>query len=226
MRCSSLVVGLQHNERSLEAMKMRSVVPVRGPAAEATCETTASRMGYLDAEKPEPLALSPLAVEQEVLQLYRESSAGLLRYVTALCRRPEIAQEVVQEAFLRYYMFRLRTQIRQGGITWLYKTARNCAMDYFDEYFSKNAVGLEEALERPDVRQNHALDYERADLSRRALEVLTPRELECFRLRSEGLKYREIAEVLEIEAGTVGALLARGLQKIRKLFKYSSGDER
>jgi site-specific DNA recombinase len=44
-----------------------------------------------------------------------------------------------QEAFLRYYAFRLRAQIRQGAVTWLYKTARNCAYDHFDEYFSRNA---------------------------------------------------------------------------------------
>jgi DNA-directed RNA polymerase specialized sigma24 family protein len=100
----------------------------------------------------------------------------LLRYITALCRRPEIAQEIVQEAFLRYYVFRLRTEIQQGAVTWLYKTARNCTFDYFDEYFSKNAVDLDEALDCADVRQNHADEYERADLTRRAQEVLTPRD--------------------------------------------------
>ena len=207
-------------------MKIRSFASAAAMAAEAPCsDDTASRLEFVGVDIAEKLALSPLVVEREVLQLYEDVSPGLLRYITALCRRPEIAQEIVQEAFLRYYVFRLRAQIRQGAVTWLYKTARNCAYDHFDEYFSRNAVGLEEALDHPDARQNHALDYERADLSRRALEVLTPRELQCFQLRSEGLKYREIAEILDIESGTVGALLTRGLQRLRKLFGPSSSTE-
>ena len=198
-------------------MKIRSSASAAAIAADATYGHNGVRE-LAGAGVPESRALSPLEVEREVLQLYEEVSRGLLRYVTALCRRPEIAQDIVQEAFLRYYVFRLRTEIRQGAITWLYKTARNCTFDYFDEYFSKNAVDLDEALDCADVRQNHAVEYERADLTRRAQEVLTPRELQCFQLRSEGLKYREIAEILDIESGTVGALLARALDRLRKLF--------
>ena len=45
---------------------------------------------------------------------------------------------------------------------------------------------------------------------------LSPRELECVRLRMEDLRYDEIAGVLGLSAGTVGALLARAHGKIRK----------
>ena len=37
-----------------------------------------------------------------------------------------------------------------------------------------------------------------------------------MQLRLEGLGYEEIADVLQIRSGTVGALLARGLKKIRE----------
>ena len=52
----------------------------------------------------------------------------------------------------------------------------------------------------------------------RALEIqkkLTCRELECLRLRAEGLSYAEIGSVLGIRCGTVGALLARLHDKLR-----------
>jgi DNA-binding CsgD family transcriptional regulator len=53
-------------------------------------------------------------------------------------------------------------------------------------------------------------------MSRRYWGLLSPRELECFRLRAEGLRYQEIAEVMVLRAGTVGALLARVQRKIRE----------
>jgi len=40
--------------------------------------------------------------------------------------------------------------------------------------------------------------------------------MECVRLRIEDLRYEEIASVLGLSAGTVGALLARAHGKIRK----------
>jgi DNA-directed RNA polymerase specialized sigma24 family protein len=49
------------------------------------------------------------------------------------------------------------------------------------------------------------------------LEIgLSPREIECIRLRTEDLSYEEIAGVLGLRPGTVGALLARAHGKIRK----------
>jgi RNA polymerase sigma factor (sigma-70 family) len=46
---------------------------------------------------------------------------------------------------------------------------------------------------------------------------LTPRELDCLRLRVEGLSYQEIAQVLGIRPGTVGALLPRVYAKLREV---------
>jgi RNA polymerase sigma factor (sigma-70 family) len=44
---------------------------------------------------------------------------------------------------------------------------------------------------------------------------LTPRELDCLRLRVEGFSYQEIAQVLGVRPGTVGALLPRVYSKLR-----------
>src|SRR5260370_2729800 len=45
---------------------------------------------------------------------------------------------------------------------------------------------------------------------------LSPREMECVRLRTEGLRYEEIASVLGLQAGTLGALLPSAHEKVRK----------
>jgi RNA polymerase sigma-70 factor (ECF subfamily) len=54
-------------------------------------------------------------------------------------------------------------------------------------------------------------------MARELSKLLAPRELDCVRLRVEGLNYDEIAEVLNMRQGTVGATLARAHKKIRRV---------
>jgi DNA-directed RNA polymerase specialized sigma24 family protein len=53
--------------------------------------------------------------------------------------------------------------------------------------------------------------------AQRIAESLSERELECLRLRTEGLSYGEIGVAMQVRTGTVGALLARAHEKIRRL---------
>jgi RNA polymerase sigma factor (sigma-70 family) len=88
-------------------------------------------------------------------------------------------------------------------------------LDRVKEAAFKNKAGLEEAatiLDATDPEQ----EYLRAFTRKQILEVLAPRELECLQLRAEGFDYKEIAQILSIRSGTVGATLARALNKIRK----------
>ena len=61
-------------------------------------------------------------------------------------------------------------------------------------------------------------DYLRSELSRRIHIALTPREMQCVQLRAQGLTYEEIAKVMQIRRGTVGAVLTRASKKIREVF--------
>lgn len=69
----------------------------------------------------------------------------------------------------------------------------------------------------PDHRDNAEGRLYRAALAREIAEALTERERECLRLRMGGLGYAEIAEVLGVCTGTVGALLARAQGKMRRM---------
>ena len=46
-------------------------------------------------------------LEREVLLVYQEQSAGLLRFATSLSRSPDLARDAVQEAFLRFFVERV-----------------------------------------------------------------------------------------------------------------------
>jgi len=154
-------------------------------------------------------------IEDTIIVLYEKHAAALLRYGQAICGDMEIARDAVQEAFLRYYI-----ALREGTITgeargWLYSTTRNYILDRLKEHFVQNGESLNAASRLAEDADDPEGQILRGELEATAHSLLTPREFACLRLRSEGLKYREIARTLEIETATVGVLLGRALKKIR-----------
>lgn len=161
-------------------------------------------------------------VEAEVIDLYQQNAPGLFRFAEAFVRDREMAQDALQEAFLRYFVARSSGQEIQNGKSWLYRVLRNYLLDRVKEAAFKNKASLEEAETIPDISDPEQ-DYLRAFTRKQILEVLAPRELECLQLRAEGFDYKEIAQILSVRSGTVGATLARALNKIRKALN-PSGD--
>jgi RNA polymerase sigma-70 factor (ECF subfamily) len=151
-----------------------------------------------------------------VVQLYRENAAGLFRYGIVLVKNREAAQDAVQEAFLRYFMARSGRQPVERPKAWLFQVVRNFLLDALKSSSARKEVGLDAVGRWADARQDPESEYRFAEMSRRIWELLSPRELECFRLRAEGLRYDEIAAVLSLRSGTVGALLARVQKKMRE----------
>jgi RNA polymerase sigma-70 factor, ECF subfamily len=154
-------------------------------------------------------------IEAEVVELFRKYTAALSRYADRLTNNSTIAQDGIQEAFLRYFKTRSNGQLIENPRAWLFRVTRNYILDCIREFRSMRPVVLDKAENIEDVRQEVEVAFERNELFHRALSILSPRERECMQLRLEGLGYEEIAHILHIRTGTVGALLARGLKKIR-----------
>jgi RNA polymerase sigma-70 factor (ECF subfamily) len=161
---------------------------------------------------------SSASLEQEVTELYRSTAGHLLHYALLLTKNGSLAQEAVQETFLRFYMQRASGQLRTAGRAWLFRVIRNYILDQQKSLSARSSVSLDQARTCADKQQSPDKVFERSEAVHRALRLLSPRELECLQLRSEGFTYKEIGGILGIEPGTVGALLARGGDKIRKAF--------
>jgi len=160
--------------------------------------------------------ISATVIGLEVARLYQENAAGLVRYGAVLAGNPEVAQDCLQETFLRYFVA-LTQQAEIGSPrAWLYRVMRNCITDWAKQSSSKGERALEEEASvsaQPDPEEA----FQRLELNARILQALSPREHECLRLRARGLRYEEIAHSLGISSGTVGALLTRAARKVREL---------
>lgn len=133
----------------------------------------------------------------------------------------ELAGELVQEAFVHAYARLDRFAGASSFYTWLYRLARNRAIDVLAR---KRPRALEAGdLERAGDRRAAASGPHRAverdelrDQVRAALARLEPDHREIILLRDfEELGYDRIAELLELPLGTVKSRLNRARRALR-----------
>ena len=72
---------------------------------------------------------TPASLEQEVTELYRSTAGHLLRYALLLTENGSLAQEAVQETFLKFYVQRASGELRATGRAWLFRVLRNYILD-------------------------------------------------------------------------------------------------
>jgi RNA polymerase sigma-70 factor (ECF subfamily) len=153
----------------------------------------------------------------EASTLYDELRKPLLRYVVSIGLSRDEAQDVVQDAFVA-----LERHLAAGGAdhnlrSWMYRVAHNEARNHQKSYGRRYAAPLEDALNTATDRatpEQEILQQEKFRHVAAAIRLLTVEERECLLLRSEGLRYREIAEVLRIAPSTVGDTVERAIRKL------------
>lgn len=147
------------------------------------------------------------------------------------------AEDLTQTAFTRVFARRADWEPAGKFSTFLWRIALNLCHDEARRRerrgeFSLDALednesggGMEFAAEEaaPDT---HAESQERGELVRRALAELPEQYREVVVLRHyEGLKFREIGEVLSIPEGTVKSRMAEALGQLNRLLKHLNEDE-
>ena len=151
-------------------------------------------------------------LRQETLEVYQELSGAITAYAFRLTSNVGLAQDAVQETFLRFFLVRMQGTAIRNPSAWLHRVAHNYICETVRSSAVQACVSLdEEALGRMQVApETGNIEWEQAFKN-----LLAPREFECLRLRTEGLDYIEIADAMSIRPGTVGALLHRVGQKMR-----------
>ena len=158
--------------------------------------------------------------------LYQHYYPGVLAFLRFLVGSPEVAEDLASLVFEKAltHLADLRTPGVAGP--WLFRIARNCAMDHFRR--CKPTVSLEQILstEHPFTTsiEEGAIEREEQRQLLAHLNQLSEREREVIGLKfAANLNNREIARVLQIPEGTVGSLLYRALQRLRAAFHEEGG---
>jgi RNA polymerase sigma-70 factor (ECF subfamily) len=150
--------------------------------------------------------------------LFRAAYPGLLRYAGALTHDEALAEDLVQEAFLRLWRQRAALDPERSLQAWLYVTVRNLALDH------RRSVTTQRALRETLAPSAGSPAAPEAEAGTEALEArlrgwideLPVRRREAFLLsRFGGFTYEEIARIMEVSVKTVDNHIWAALQHLR-----------
>ena len=166
--------------------------------------------------------LEDTSARRLVLEFYDREHIAIRRYVIFLGIDSETSQEIVQDTFLKLHEHLLRGGDRTNLRAWLYRVAHNLSRNSQSAFrTSKTDTLPEDAGTRLPAQgssvEDDLLATERVQILRRAMDQLSPAQRECLVLRTQGLKYREIAEITNLSVSTVGENVQRGLEKLKEL---------
>lgn len=161
--------------------------------------------------------------EQRVAELSEMLRNPVYRYLTASFGHPAEAEEIAQEAFLRLYQ-QLKSGQEIGDLrSWVFRVAHNLAinlqkgrgrLETMDAHAWERLSELrEDPAPNPEQRLLRVEKFERLHA---AIARLSPQERQCLHLRAEGLRYREIAEILGLSVTTVAKSLYRAIDQLKE----------
>lgn len=160
-----------------------------------------------------------MTVQDQVLQAYADDRDDVYHYLLRLRLHPVQAQEATQEVFLRLFLALRRGEEIRNRRAWIFRVAHNLGQDVSKErnHWQPLDAAREAVLpDRAPDPEKHAIERQRAARLEQAVAVLSPQQRQCLHLRAEGLRYREIAEVLGIGVSTVGEFLSRAMARLRR----------
>src|SRR5580692_10787293 len=176
-------------------------------------------MAALEEEK----TVRPMTLDEKVMIYFEELRLPVFRYLVRKTHNAACADELTQETFLRLCRHLLDNKPLENPKAWVFTVANNLAIDVARR--DGNAVNLNEQNWREIEESRSAMESdpeslliqnERLNRLKMAVLNLTQLQRECLHLRADGLRYREIAELLAISVSTVADAVRRATVKLAR----------
>ncbi|NUQ13193.1 MAG: RNA polymerase sigma-70 factor [Gemmatimonadaceae bacterium] len=161
------------------------------------------------------------AGDERALEIvFRAHYAPMASFVQRYVRSADLAEELVQDVFLKLWSRREQLAEIETFRTYLFRAARNTALNHLRRVKLERRWQEEQSLsEEPSssfAADEEASEGEVAAAVQAAIQRLPPRCREIFLMsRDGGLTYAEIARALEISVKTVETQMGRALKSLR-----------
>ena len=170
-------------------------------------------------------------------QLYLKFSAGderafqtlFRKYYPAMCNfarqflnDSELAEETVQDLFVKIWEKRENLTIQSSVKHYLFRSVRNHCLNQLqhDKIKKQYSDRMLETVHQEINPDDFYLEVDLVQRIEKSISSLPPKRQEIFRLsREQGLKYKEIAETLNISVKTVEAQMGQALKYLREELK-------
>jgi len=157
-------------------------------------------------------------------QLYDHYSNPFYQLAYAIVHSREMAEEIVEDVFIQVWRHRTRISRIENLQLYLYVTARNISKTYLRKYKNQRFINFDE-VELPFYRleitpEDMMISGEIVQRINTAINELPPRCRLIFKLvKEDGLRYREVAELLHLNLKTVENQVGIALKKIHSAVK-------
>jgi len=160
-------------------------------------------------------------LESVVVCLFDQFQGRVLSYILN-CGLPfHDAEDVVQETFLALFRHLELGRPRSNLNGWLFRVAHNLALKRRTtiQVIERKLIDESVLAQQPCPRLNAEEEFSFSQTQKRlraVVQALPEQDKRCLHLRAEGLKYRQIADVLGISLGGVSMSLSRSLARIMR----------
>lgn len=163
--------------------------------------------------------------DQLAFSKFMKSTAdGLILFATGFLHQKEIAEDIVSDVFVKIWENRHELCKIQNLKAYLYVSVKNACISEIRKAKKEKLISFDELEEykMPSVKSTESLYINNETLNQiqQAIEQLPPKCKLAFSLaKFNGLKYKEIAEVMNISEKTVNNHLVYALKKLGEILK-------
>ena len=153
----------------------------------------------------------------ELYSRYRQDS---YRYILMIVKVPELAEDLVQDVFIKIWDVRERLEIKQNFRSYLFRVCHNSAVDMNKQIASNRQLFNQLLYHYPAMPESEHYSQEELlhfdGLVEEALNSLSQQRRRIYEMcKKEKKSYEEVARELGISANTVKAHVTQTLSLLR-----------
>ena len=160
-------------------------------------------------------------MRKSIVDLYDSLRSGLFAYLISLGLNRNQAEDIVHDSFLKLIQHLMNKDDQDDLRGWVFRVAHNLAINPHHSAYHRlsDSIGGDDVLLTKFVDSSlspEELVIRKEELSRvqAAMSRLTQQQRYAVLLRAEGLRYREISEVLGVSTQRVIELVQRALARL------------
>lgn len=163
--------------------------------------------------------------EHAFQSLFRKYYSAMCHFACQFLNDRELAEEVVQDMFVKIWEKRAVLNIETSVKHYFFRSVRNHCLNQIqhDKIKQQYANKVIESAHQEIATEQYFLEVDLMNRIEKSIDSLPPKRKEIFRLsREQGMKYKEIAETLNISVKTVEAQMGLALKYLREDLKEFS----
>lgn len=177
---------------------------------------------------------------QERIALYEDMQAyhalynlffnNLHRFCFSFVKSSEVAEEIVSDVFIKLWQIRNKLPEIQNLKVYLYQIAKNFCLNYITRHFKNPVASLDEmdieAVISLDNPEELCISADIINTIQQTIKQLPPQCRLIFQMvKEDGMRYKEVADILHISVLTVRNQVAIATRKVAEALPASIGLE-